>query len=157
MRIALLPIALIAFFFAPWFTETLESKVANETVEVQLSAYDLLKPTIDCAMAGTYSVVGECAPKSGFKGYILLAVVVLGAAAILTHLVGFMGPIRKFGSSIALLAGLAGLGGAGWIGFDTFQDLGQEAINWGTYGTGGAALLTAIASFLGMRREESDA
>lgn len=154
---ALLPIALIALLFAPWFNETQNSEVLGEDTTVSYSAYQLLKPTVSCALDGNYSPVGECAPKGGFKGYVVLALGVLAALAGAVHLVGFMPIIRKFGSSLAALAGLAGIGGAGWIGWDAYNStLGQDGIGLGAYGTIGAALVTTLAGWMGMH-EEGDA
>lgn len=148
---AILPLALIALLFAPWYQSTQYDEVLKEETSVTKNGFDLLQPTWSCALDGNYSPVGDCAPHGGIKGYLLLGMVGFAAIAAVMHLIGFMSIIRKFGATLAAIAGIAGLAGAGWLGFDTFNAIGQEGIDLGLYGTGAAALITTIAGWLGMR------
>lgn len=158
------PVAMVAFFFAPWFNASQDVTSMETTTKGKVSAYQILKPTLDCFRNGELSVTGECKPQGGginiVKSYLLLAAAGLAIAAVVFHIVGFASIIRRFASVIGLLAGLSALGAAGWSGFDMIGSLNQIAdqwnnVGWGTYGTGAAALITTIASFFGMRSEEA--
>ncbi len=147
-----LPLVLVGMLFAPLYSETIESPVSGEAQSYSTSAYDILKPTVDCFLEQNFSVAGNCEPNQGPKGLALAGGVGAAAGAVVLALLGFVSIIRKSSAFLTLLAGLAVLAGVGWIGFDVFNANGADP-QWGGYGAAGAGLIASLAGMLGMRDE----
>ncbi len=151
-----LPLILVGMLFAPLYTETITSPVSGQEQNYSTSAFDILKPTVDCVMDQNFSVTGDCQPNQEGKGLALVGGVGAAAGAAVLALLGFVSIIRRSSAFLTMLAGLAVLGATGWIGYDVYQ-AGSDAVaqlGWGSYGAGAAGLIASLAGMLGMRSDD---
>ena len=155
IRILLSLAVAAAAFFGPWFVETAEGSrtgVRQDVIAGDFFAGD----TVSCALAGTISVGGECAPAGGLEGTLVTAAVGLGVLSAALNVLGLLPVVCRLTSVFALAAGVAGVAAFGMVGVGVMGDSGLGALRWGAYATGGFGLLLLLAGLSGLRGDDRD-
>lgn len=149
-----LPLAVVAaLLFAPMYAVEISDSVLGEDTLSPRSGYAFVENSIECWKAGNYSIGGECKPKGGLKGSLILAALLSSGIAAAIGVIGVLPFIGRLTSVITTLGGAIAtlsVGAFGLMLMNAGSDSG-EAIQWGTYLAGGGGLLTLVAGLNGMR------
>lgn len=148
----LLPLAIIAtLLFAPIFGGE-SSEVGGIVKPNVVTGMDYVGDTMKCWTGGKYSIAGDCAPDGGSKGLAIFAAVFVSGVAVVLGFIGMIPVIGRLASAVTMLAGIVVVAA---IGFYIVTNLGSKegiaGVQWGTYLSGGAGLLTLISGLSGMR------
>jgi hypothetical protein len=148
----LLPLAMAAAaYFGPWFVEISTGEFTG-TKEATISGDYFVGNTVDCFLAQNFSISGECAPQNGRDGLLMFGAVAGGAVAGVLGILGLLPFIGRLTSLFTIVAGALGLAAvANFTSTTVFADtLSFADLRWGTYSTGGLALLTLLTGFGGL-------
>ncbi len=152
IRILLSLAVAAACFFGPLFADT-TGNIVGQGPGVLVSGEYFAVPTVDCLMAQTYSVTGDCAPNEGLLGLLITATVGLGLLSGALGVIGLLPLVGRVTSVITFLAGMIAIITFGMVLKDLMTTEGAifTDIRWGTYAVGGFGLLTLFTGLGGMR------
>ncbi|MCA8887666.1 MAG: hypothetical protein KDA46_02475 [Parvularculaceae bacterium] len=148
----ILPLAVIAvLLFAPMYNETVTGSEFGKRTDT-LTGYDYVGTTIDCWRNQDFSITGKCEPQGDLKGKLIFGAVFISAVAAVLGVLGLLPVIGRLTSAVTTLAGVVVIGAIGYYVLTQMGgDSGPQAVQWGTYLTGGVGLLTTISGMAGMR------
>ena len=155
IRILLSLAVAAAAFFGPWFVETTQGSITGPREAVVLGDV-FAGDTVACALSGTVSLSGPCAPQGGLMGTVVTAAVVLGVASAALNVLGLLPVVGRVTSLLAIAAGAAGVAALGVVSTTVMGEAGLSALRWGAYATGGFGLLLVLAGLSGLRGDERD-
>ena len=155
IRILLSLAVAAAAFFGPWFVEETRGAITGAREAVVLGDV-FAGDTVACALSGTLSVSGACAPEGGLMGQLVTAAVGLGALSAALNVLGLLPVVGRVTSLFAIAAGIAGIAALGVVGASVMGEAGLGALRWGSFATGGFGVLLALAGVSGLRGDERD-
>ena len=155
IRILLSLAVAAAAFFGPWFVEETRGAITGPREAVVLGDV-FAGDTAACALSGTLSVSGACAPKGDLMGTLVTAAVGLGVLSAALNVLGLLPVVGRLTSLFAIAAGAAGVAALGVVAVSVMGEAGLGALRWGAYATGGFGVLLALAGVSGLRGDERD-
>ena len=155
IRILLSLAVAAAAFFGPWFVEETRGAITGSREAVVLGDV-FAGDTVACALSGTLSLSGACAPEGGLMGALVTAAVGLGVLSAALNVLGLLPVIGRLTSLFAIAAGAAGVAALGVVATSVMGEAGLGALRWGAYATGGFGLLLVLAGLSGLRGDERD-
>ena len=155
IRILLSLAVAAAAFFGPWFVEETRGAITGSREAVVLGDV-FAGDTVACALSGTLSVSGACAPEGGLMGTLVTAAVGLGVLSAALNVLGLLPVVGRLTSLFAIAAGLAALAASGTVGASVMDETGLGSLRWGTYATGGFGALLLLAGLSGLRGDDRD-
>ena len=146
-----LPVLYAAAYFFPWNKYPNVHSMTDRAMTGD-TGWSFVKPSVDCLMDKTFSVVGACAPEHGLLGYVMLAAFLVAAAAAAIAVIAVMPALRSLSSLLNISCGVCGLASVGLLASQVLSDEVYQ-FGLGAYGAAAAAVLLVIFGAVSGREE----